>query len=239
MHDEQYIVVADAVSRRFGDVQALLPTTLRIERGETLAIMGPSGCGKTTLINLLGALDRPTAGRVWFRGVPLSYNDQDVTRLHRRDVGFVFQGFALIPSLTAVENVELTLVARGDDPANRRRTAERLMDEVGLAEYHHRFPEEISGGQRQRVAIARALAHQPALILADEPTGNLDQQTSSAIAGLLIEKAAETGAALAVVTHDPGIAGRMGRIIQMRDGSLAEVTKSAPRTASAAAGFSQ
>ena len=98
MHDEQYIVVADAVSRRFGDVQALLPTTLRIERGETLAIMGPSGCGKTTLINLLGALDRPTAGRVWFRGVPLSYNDQDVTRLHRRDVGFVFQGFALIPS---------------------------------------------------------------------------------------------------------------------------------------------
>ncbi|MCA9823670.1 MAG: ATP-binding cassette domain-containing protein, partial [Dehalococcoidia bacterium] len=173
MNDEQYIVVADAVSRRFGNVQALLPTTLRIERGETLAVMGPSGCGKTTLINLLGALDRPTAGRVLFRGIPLSYSDRDVTDLHRRDVGFVFQGFALIPSLTAVENVELTLVARGDNPATRRRTAERLMDEVGLGQYHHRFPEEMSGGQRQRVAIARALAHQPALILADEPTGNL------------------------------------------------------------------
>jgi len=217
---EGYVVVAEAVSRRFGNLDALLPTTLRVRTGERLAIMGPSGCGKSTLLNLLGALDRPTSGRVVFSGKALTYSDREVTELHRHGVGFIFQGFALIASLTAIENVELTLVARSEDARNRLKTAARLLQDVGLEHAGSRYPEELSGGQRQRVAIARALAHQPRLLLADEPTGNLDQTNSEAITELLIARTRETGSALVVVTHDPRVATRMDRVLHMRDGVI-------------------
>ena len=215
-----YVVEAEAVSRRFGNLDALLPTTLRVRTGERLAIMGPSGCGKSTLLNLLGALDRPTSGRVVFSGKTLTYSDREVTELHRHGVGFIFQGFALIASLTAIENVELTLVARSEDARIRLKTAARLLQDVGLEHAGSRYPEELSGGQRQRVAIARALAHQPRLVLADEPTGNLDQTNSDAITELLIARTAETGSALVVVTHDPRVAMRMDRVLHMRDGAI-------------------
>ena len=217
---EGYVVVAEAVSRRFGNLDALLPTTLRVRTGERLAIMGPSGCGKSTLLNLLGALDRPTSGRVVFSGKALTYSDREVTELHRHGVGFIFQGFALIASLTAIENVELTLVARSEDARNRLKTAARLLQDVGLEHAGSRYPEELSGRQRQRVAIARALAHQPRLLLADEPTGNLDQTNSEAITELLIARTRETGSALVVVTHDPRVATRMDRVLHMRDGVI-------------------
>lgn len=217
---EGYVVEAEAVSRRFGNLDALLPTTLRVRTGERLAIMGPSGCGKSTLLNLLGALDRPTSGRVIFSGKALTYGDREVTELHRHGVGFIFQGFALIASLTAIENVELTLVARREDARNRLKTAARLLQDVGLDHAGNRYPEELSGGQRQRVAIARALAHQPRLLLADEPTGNLDQTNSEAITELLIARTRETRSALVVVTHDPRVAMRMDRVLHMRDGVI-------------------
>lgn len=217
---EGYVVEAEAVSRRFGNLDALLPTTLRVRTGERLAIMGPSGCGKSTLLNLLGALDRPTSGRVVFSGKALTYSDREVTELHRHGVGFIFQGFALIASLTAIENVELTLVARSEDARIRLKTAARLLQDVGLEHAGSRYPEELSGGQRQRVAIARALAHQPRLLLADEPTGNLDQTNSEAITELLIARTKETGSALVVVTHDPRVATRMDRVLHMRDGVI-------------------
>lgn len=215
-----YVIEAEDVSRRFGTLEALRPTTLRIRAGEHLAIMGPSGCGKTTLLNLLGALDRPTSGKLTFSGRPISYGDREVTELHRRGVGFVFQGFALIPSLTVIENVELTLMSRGDDARTRRGTALRLLEEVGLGNAEGRFPEELSGGQRQRVAIARALAHQPRLLLADEPTGNLDQANSEAVTELLLSQATEAKSTLVVVTHDPRVAKRVGRVLHMRDGAI-------------------
>lgn len=215
-----YAVETEAVTRRFGALEALRPTTLRIRTGEHLAIMGPSGCGKTTLLNLLGALDRPSSGKVVFSGKTLTYGDREVTELHRRYVGFVFQGFALIPSLTLIENVELTLMARREDARNRMGTAARLLKEVGLEHSGNRFPEELSGGQRQRVAIARALAHRPRLLLADEPTGNLDQANSAAITDLLVAKATAAGSTLVVVTHDPTVAQRMERILNMRDGAV-------------------
>lgn len=220
--NEEYVVEAEAVSRRFGNLDALRPTTLRVRAGERLAIMGPSGCGKSTLLNLLGALDRPTGGKVVFSGKALTYHDRDVTELHRHGVGFIFQGFALIASLTALENVELTLVARGDDARGRLTSAARLLKDVGLEHSGSRFPEELSGGQRQRVAIARALAHHPRLLLADEPTGNLDQANSEAITELLIASARETGSALVVVTHDPRVAERMDRVLHMRDGTIVD-----------------
>ncbi len=219
---QDYVVEAEAVSRRFGNLDALLPTTLRVRTGERLAIMGPSGCGKSTLLNLLGALDRPTSGRVVFSGKALTYGDREVTELHRHGVGFIFQGFALIASLTAIENVELTLVARGEDARNRLKTAARLLQDVGLEHAGSRYPEELSGGQRQRVAIARALAHQPRLLLADEPTGNLDQANSEAITELLSAAARDTGSALVVVTHDPTVAMRMDRVLHMRDGVIVD-----------------
>ena len=219
---EGYVVVAEAVSRRFGNLDALLPTTLRVRTGERLAIMGPSGCGKSTLLNLLGALDRPTSGRVVFSGKALTYSDREVTELHRHGVGFIFQGFALIASLTAIENVELTLVARSEDARNRLKTAARLLQDVGLEHAGSRYPEELSGRQRQRVAIARALAHQPRLLLADEPTGNLDSTTSKEVLHMFKDLNRRQGITVILVTHDPKIAAFTDRAINMADGLICE-----------------
>lgn len=217
---QESVVETAGISRRFGTIEALRAVDLRIRAGERVAIMGPSGCGKSTLLNILGALDRPTAGTVYFQGKALSYEDRGVTALHRTGVGFVFQGFALIASLTALENVELTLLARGETKRARRETAEKLLQDVDMEAYRDRYPEELSGGQRQRLAIARALVHQPRLLLADEPTGNLDQANSDAITELLMTRTREAGSALVVVTHDQRVAGRMDRLLRMRDGSL-------------------
>lgn len=231
-------IYAEGVSKRYGSYEALHPTGLTIARGEQVAIMGPSGCGKTTLLNILGGIDRPSSGHVVLCGRELSYGDRDLTRLHRTTVGFVFQGYGLIPSLTAAENVEFTTLAAGVDPGTRRSRALSLLGEVGLGEYADRYPEELSGGQRQRVAVARSLAHAPAVVLADEPTGNLDRETGMQVIGLLGRACRESGAALVVVTHDAEVALRLGRVVQMKDGRIISAGDSQAPAASPDPGFS-
>jgi len=211
---------AVGVSRSFNGHQALRPSDLSLHAAEQLAIMGPSGCGKTTLLNILGGLDRPDSGYVEFGGKRLSYDDRALTRVHRDVVGFVFQGYGLIPSLTAQENVEFTLLARGAPFESRTRRALHLLKAVGLAHLTDRYPEELSGGQRQRVAVARSLAHAPSVVLADEPTGNLDRETGLAVIDLMRGVCAEHGASLIVVTHDVEIAARMARVVHMKDGKV-------------------
>ncbi|TAJ16546.1 MAG: ABC transporter ATP-binding protein [Dehalococcoidia bacterium] len=213
-------VQAIAVSRRFGAAQALYPTDFSLGAGQQLAIMGPSGCGKSTLLNILGGLDRPDEGEVWVNGRPLSYTDRDLTRLHRSVVGFVFQGYGLIPSLTAIENVEFTLLVQGVDAATRQRKSLALLDAVGLGDLAGRYPEELSGGQRQRVAVARSVVHTPALVLADEPTGNLDRENGLGVMAVLIAACHAANAALVLVTHDVEIAAMMEGTVQMADGRI-------------------
>lgn len=213
-------VKAVGLTRSFGTTRALTGISFEIGAGEQLAIMGPSGCGKTTLINLLGALDRPSAGHVIVAGRELAYSDTEVTAFHRSVVGFVFQGFALIPSLTVSENVQFTMMACGVPEQARITRASELLSDVDLTGMANRFPEELSGGQRQRVAIARALAHRPKLILADEPTGNLDQANAHAVTSLLVKSARDSGAALVVVTHDSTVAKQVGQVWHMRDGGF-------------------
>jgi putative ABC transport system ATP-binding protein len=189
-----------------------------------VAIVGPSGCGKTTLLSILGGIDRPDQGTVSVGGEPISYRDRDLTRLRRTQIGFVFQGYGLIPSLTAAENVEFTLLAGGVDPGPRRARARSLLAEVGLEAYMDRYPEELSGGQRQRVAVARSVAHSPAVVLADEPTGNLDRATGLQVIDVIVRACQEGDAALIVVTHDPEIAAAMQRVVHMKDGRVLVAT---------------
>ena len=181
----QFAIEAKDVSRSFGGYQALHSVDLSARRGEQVAIMGPRGCGKTTLLNILGGIDRPDSGVVFVGGEQIHYRDRDLTQLHRTAIGFVFQGYGLIPSLTASENVEFTMLANGIEAAARAQRSLLLLGAVGLGEYANRYPEELSGGQRQRVAVARSLAHAPAVVLADEPTGNLDRETGIQIVALL------------------------------------------------------
>ena len=214
------VVRATAISRRFGAAQALHPTDFSVDAGQQLAIMGPSGCGKTTLLNILGGLDRPDTGEVRINGQPIAYADGELTRLHRSTVGFVFQGYGLIPSLTALENVEFTLLVQGVAAATRWQKALALLDAVGLAGLADRYPEELSGGQRQRVAVARSVVHAPTLVLADEPTGNLDRENGMSVMAVLIEACRAGNAALIVVTHDPEMAALLGTTVQMMDGRI-------------------
>ena len=218
--DRSFAIDAQAVSRAYGGYEALHSTDLTIRKGEQVAIMGPSGCGKTTLLNILGGLDRPGTGRVLVGGDEISYRDGDLTRLHRTGVGFVFQGYGLVPSLTAAENVEFTMLAAGVEAGKRRTSALALLHAVELGEYCDRYPEELSGGQRQRVAVARSLAHAPSVVLADEPTGNLDRETGMLVIGLLGRVCRERGAALVVVTHDAEVAACMERVVHMKDGNI-------------------
>jgi putative ABC transport system ATP-binding protein len=202
------------------DVRAVSGVDLVLEPGEFAAIEGPSGSGKSTLLQLLGGLERPTSGRVVFDGFDLSRrSDSELTRFRARDVGFVFQNFNLIPTLTAIENV-LAALAVGDLAAKERsgRAAE-LLESVGLADRAQHLPVNLSGGEQQRVAIARALANNPRVVLADEPTGNLDSTTSNEIIGLL-ERLTADGVAVIVVTHAHDVASRARRRLQMRDGRL-------------------
>jgi len=211
------------VTKTFGQgaaaVQALRGIDLVIEQGEFVAVMGASGSGKSTCMNILGCLDTPTTGSYLFQGVAvegLSRNQRALLRRHY--LGFVFQGFNLLPRTTALENVELPLIYRGDAPAVRRRLAQAALASVGLAGWEHHTPSELSGGQQQRVAIARAIVTKPFLLLADEPTGNLDTQRSKEIMDILTTLNREQGITIVMVTHEPDMASYAGRIVRFRDG---------------------
>ena len=215
------LVVLDAVSRVYakGHVAAARDVSLAIARGEYVALMGPSGSGKSTLLHLMSGLDRPTTGRVLFEGrEPAS--TRDWTRLRSRRIGFVFQAFYLLPTLTAIENVEVPMFGVEGRADERRRRALALLTRVGLAERAGHRPGELSGGERQRVAIARSLANSPDAIFADEPTGNLDSQTSASVLALLADIHANEGTTLVVVTHDLDIASQASRIVRIRDGRV-------------------
>jgi len=204
-------------------VMGLDAVDLDVAAGEYLSVMGPSGSGKSTLLNLLGLLDAADAGEYWLKDEATSaLSEVRRAELRSRWIGFVFQSYHLIPRLSALENIELPMLLAGIEPAERRQRSARLVERLGLADRVSHRPAELSGGQRQRVAIARAMVMQPALLLADEPTGNLDSQTAQDIIGLLLSLNRERGTTLVVVTHDTGIADRMARCIQVRDGRIEE-----------------
>jgi putative ABC transport system ATP-binding protein len=201
-----------------GNVQALRGVTLAIAAGEFVAITGPSGCGKSTLLHLLGGLDRPTAGEICFRDQPLSRLDLDTYRA--REVGFVFQSFHLMATLTAVENVQIPMFEGPWPRRERAERAEQLLDEVGLAHRQGHRPSQLSAGERQRVAIARALANEPSMLLADEPTGNLDSTSQDEILHLLGRLRASRRLTLVIVTHSPDVARAADRRIALKDGRI-------------------
>lgn len=203
--------------------QVLRGIELEVERGEIVSIMGPSGCGKTTLLNLFGGLDRPTRGRVLVDGRNLNkMNDAKLTRFRLEKIGFVFQFFNLIPTLTAVENVRLPLHVAGRSCEEIRERPLHLLEQVGLLDKAERMPYELSGGEQQRVAIARALANEPSIVLADEPTGNLDSKTSAKLIDLFNVINKESDQTFILVTHDSEVAESADRIIYMRDGRIVD-----------------
>lgn len=204
-------------------VTALDRLNLRLNKGEFVAVMGPSGCGKSTLLHLLGGLDKPTAGEVLLDGVNLTtLNDDALSQVRRRKIGFVFQFFNLIPVLTAEENVALPLTLDGLPQATAHTRASDWLDKVGLSDRAHHRPDQLSGGQQQRVAMARALVSEPALILADEPTGNLDTRAADDVAALLVKVAHDWGRTVLMVTHDPRIAAYADRIVFLKDGTVVD-----------------
>jgi putative ABC transport system ATP-binding protein len=206
-------------------VTALDGVNLKVNPGEFVAVMGPSGCGKSTLLHLLGGLDRPSSGKVTIDGTALSaMKDDDLAKLRRKRIGFVFQFYNLIPVLNAAENAALPITLDGVRPADAKKHAIELLRKFGLGERLHSRPDQLSGGQQQRVAIARALVADPALILADEPTGNLDTRAADEIAALLARVSKEFGRAVVMVTHDPRIAAYAGRIIFLKDGAIVDET---------------
>jgi putative ABC transport system ATP-binding protein len=201
-------------------VEALRGVTLRIDEGDFVAIIGPSGSGKSTLMHIIGCLDVPSVGQLTLAGEDVATLDEDqLADVRNRYIGFVFQQFNLLQYLPAWRNVELPLVYMGVAPGERRTRALRALDQVGLADRGHHKPGELSGGQQQRVAIARALVTEPALILADEPTGNLDSTSTRDILELLGDLHAD-GRTIVLITHEPDVAARAGRIVQIRDGAV-------------------
>ena len=201
-------------------VHALRGVSLTIRRNEYVAIMGPSGSGKSTMMNILGCLDTPDAGEYWLNGEEVSrLGDDALARVRNREIGFVFQTFNLLPRASALHNVELPLIYAGLGAAERRERAEQALARVGLGDRMHHRPNELSGGQRQRVVIARALVNRPSILLADEPTGNLDSTTSAEIMAVFSELHAQ-GQTVVMVTHEPDIAACAERIITLRDGRV-------------------
>jgi putative ABC transport system ATP-binding protein len=205
-----------------GPVHALRRVSVTVRPGDYVSVVGPSGCGKSTLLHLLGCIDVPTTGSVLVNGIDVStLSDAERSALRLRHIGFVFQRFFLLPMLTASENVELPQAEAGVARAERRARTRELLEYVGLADRASHRPAELSGGEMQRVAIARALANGPTLLLADEPTGELDQSTGAQIASLFDRLNAD-GTALVIVTHDPDVAARARRTLRMRDGEIVE-----------------
>jgi putative ABC transport system ATP-binding protein len=206
-------------------VRAVYGVDLDISRGETVAVMGPSGCGKSTLLHLLGGLDRTGAGELWLAGRRVDrLSERALARMRRTEVGFVFQAYHLMEELTAQENVELPALLSGRSPQDARRRARQLLEQVGVADRAEHLPSALSGGQRQRVAIARALVNQPQLVLADEPTGNLDSAATLEVLRLF-ESLHTAGLTLVVATHDERIAATADRLISMRDGVFVDQTR--------------
>jgi len=223
----QPIIEVEALWRvyRLGTVEvpALRGVHLHIESGQFIALKGRSGSGKTTLLNCLGGLDRPTSGTVRVYGNDLAkMNDRQVTRWRSRQLGLIFQSFGLIPTLSAYENVELVLRLAGVKGRARHQRALEVLQTVGLARWSHHRPYELSGGQQQRVAIARALANQPQLILADEPTGELDSATAREILGLFRQIVAERGVTVLMASHDPIVDGYVDQVLRLKDGQIEE-----------------
>ena len=214
-------------SRSYGTppVTALDSVSLEIGRGEFIAITGPSGSGKSTLLNLLGGLDHPTSGEVVVDGVHLERaDDRELTLYRRLKLGIVFQFFNLLPSMSVVENVELPLLLRGDDASESRAKALEMLDQVGMARRSSHFPHQLSGGEMQRAAIARGLVHGPSLLLADEPTGNLDSANASQVLEVIAKIASRRTATVIMVTHSDSVAALADRRIRMKDGSVAHDT---------------
>jgi putative ABC transport system ATP-binding protein len=228
-HDPVALVRARGLRKDYGSAEGLVRAVddvdIDVAPGETLAIMGPSGCGKSTLLHLLGGLDRPSTGQVWLAGQRLdTMSERELARLRRRTVGFVFQAFHLMDELTALENIELPALLAGCSPRAARRRACSLLEQVELTERASHLPSALSGGQRQRVAIARALANEPAVVLADEPTGNLDSGATVEVLRLF-DRMHAAGQTLVIVTHDERIAATADRLVSMRDGSLVDETR--------------
>jgi len=218
-----------ALEKEYGEgeglVRALDAVELEVSGGETVAVMGPSGCGKSTLLHLLGGLERPSAGEVWLAGGRIDrLSEKALARLRRRAIGFVFQAFHLMDELTALENVELPALLAGRSPRAARRRAAVLLEQVGLADRGDHLPSGLSGGQRQRVAIARALSNEPLVVLADEPTGNLDTAATLDVLRLL-DGLRAAGQTLIIVTHEERVAATADRLISMRDGAFVEETR--------------
>ncbi len=223
-YSEQPIINLVSLTRqyRMGPtlVSAVAGIDLQISRGDAVALVGPSGSGKSTLLNLIGGLDRPTSGEIWVDGENIARaSDRRLVEHRRTRIGFVFQSFNLLPQRTALENVELPMMVGGLPPRERQARARELLEKMGLGQRTGHKPSELSGGEQQRVAIARALANKPSILLADEPTGNLDSATGTEVMRLLTDLNAE-GLTLIIVTHDMSVAAYAGKIIRLRDGKI-------------------
>jgi len=225
---EEYAIKVSDLKKKYGvggdEVLALRGLSFSIDKGEFIAIIGPSGCGKTTLLNILGALDRPTSGKVFLDGIDISkLGNQELAQVRSRKLGFVFQDFNLLSRMSVVENVELPLFIAGADPAFSRKRAVALLGRLGIAHKADKNVNNISGGERQRVAVARALANDPKIVLADEPTGNLDTRNTEMMMGLMKQLNQDFGKTLVIITHNPEVAAHAQRVISIRDGSIVEI----------------
>jgi putative ABC transport system ATP-binding protein len=227
MENQRHIIVTEDVKKTYKDngveVRAVRGVDLTISPGEFTAIVGPSGSGKTTFLNIISGLDTPTDGKVWLNGRPLSeMKGKELSDFRRDHIGFIFQAYNLIPVLTVEENVEYIMLLQGVPKAERHKRVMEILEEVGLNEYAHRLPAKLSGGQQQRVAIARAMVSNPDLILADEPTANLDSQTGSELLDMMKDLNEKKGMTFLFSTHDEMIMERARRVITLRDGIIAD-----------------